>query len=137
LLPAFLEGTEDTGANGKGVDGKGGFHAILHPNERVLTKEQNAKIGNVSNNELASIMEQHRLGTFVDGNQLTVGWDTGALVDRLMSVEDKLDAVNKSIVNKPTTQVEAGKIIQGAMMINERTQKGGTVTNRRFKVRAK
>jgi hypothetical protein len=136
-LPAFLEGIEDTGSNGLGVDGKGGFHAILHPNERVLTKEQNQKIGNISNNELAAVMEQHRLGNFVDGNQISVGWGTGALVDRLMSVEQKLDAVNTSIKNKPVPNIEAGEIIQGAMTITHSTQKGGTTTNRRFKVRGK
>ena len=30
-LPAFHDGTEDTGSNGRGIDGKGGFQAILHP----------------------------------------------------------------------------------------------------------
>ena len=30
-LPAFFDGTDDTGKNGKGVDGKGGFLSILHP----------------------------------------------------------------------------------------------------------
>ena len=136
-VPAFLDGTEDTGSNGSGVDGKGGFNAILHPNERVLTKEQNARIGKVSNNDLASIMEQHRLGEFTDGAQLSVGWDNTALVESLLSVEDKLDQVNKSIINKETNKIELGEIVQGAMMIKETVKKGATITNRRFKVTAK
>ena len=41
-LPTFRKGTERTG-RGK-VDGHGGFHSILHPDERVLTAEQNAPL---------------------------------------------------------------------------------------------
>jgi TP901 family phage tail tape measure protein len=134
-LPAFLEGTEDTGSNGKGVDGKGGFLSILHPNERVLTKEQNAKIGNISNEELANIMEQRRLGGIVNGDQIAIGFDNHLLVQRLMSVEDKLDQVNKSIVNKPTTNIELGKIVQGSMSIIETTKKGNAVTRNRHRVK--
>lgn len=36
----YKEGTEDTGKGGD-IDSDGGFMAILHPNERVLTKDQN------------------------------------------------------------------------------------------------
>ena len=34
-LPTFEDGTDDTGTNGRGIDGKGGFLSVLHPNERV------------------------------------------------------------------------------------------------------
>ncbi len=54
-LPFFEDGIEDTGKNGSGVDGRGGFHAILHPNERVLTKKQNAMVGDISNEDLAKL----------------------------------------------------------------------------------
>jgi len=42
-LPAFKTGTENTGSNGKGVDGQGGMLSILHPNEGVLNAEDNTK----------------------------------------------------------------------------------------------
>ena len=45
-LPTFYEGTEDTGQSGNGIDNKGGFHAILHPHERVIPQNLNNKIGN-------------------------------------------------------------------------------------------
>ena len=41
-LPSFRHGTERTGSGN--VDAYGGYHAILHPNERVLTAEQNAPL---------------------------------------------------------------------------------------------
>jgi hypothetical protein len=42
-LFSALDGTEDTGQGGN-LDKDGGFLAKLHPNERVLTKEQNAPL---------------------------------------------------------------------------------------------
>lgn len=41
-VPSFRKGTERTGRGG--IDGYGGFNAILHPDERVLTAEQNAPL---------------------------------------------------------------------------------------------
>lgn len=49
--PTFFKGTEDTGPGGK-ADDKGGFHAVLHPHERVLTAEENKKLKGISNREL-------------------------------------------------------------------------------------
>ena len=42
-LPTFEKGTQDTGKGGKGVDNKGGFLNILHPNEGVIKSETNKK----------------------------------------------------------------------------------------------
>lgn len=52
-LASFYVGTEDTGAGGN-LDSKGGMLAVLHPNERVLTAEQNSKLGKVSNEQLVN-----------------------------------------------------------------------------------
>ena len=52
-LPAFFEGTEDTGEAGN-VDSKGGKIAVLHPHERVLTAEQNKAVDGLSNWQLAN-----------------------------------------------------------------------------------
>lgn len=41
-LPSYRQGTERTGKGN--VDGYGGFNAVLHPDERVLTAEQNAPL---------------------------------------------------------------------------------------------
>jgi TP901 family phage tail tape measure protein len=57
-LPAFFEGTENTG-NGGNVDNKGGFLSILHPKERVMTAEQNSKMHGYSNDAVADIINQY------------------------------------------------------------------------------
>lgn len=51
LAGSALEGTEDTGSGGN-LDANGGMLWKLHPHERVLTKEQNEKLGGLSNEDL-------------------------------------------------------------------------------------
>ena len=136
-LPAFEDGTENTSLDGKGknVDGKGGFHALLHQNERVLTSDQNNKIGNYSNNEVAAIMEKHRLGQLMPDSQIMLGFGTQELVNKLMNVENKLDQVTKAIQNKPVPNIELGEITQSYMVINKRIESGKGTTTSKFKVK--
>jgi len=127
-LPSFEVGTEDTGTNGNGIDGRGGFHAILHPNERVLTKEQNQLIGNVSNEDLALTMNKINSGELVklkDGATSNVGnWQNMALISEIQDLKN-------IIKNKPDFKIEAGEIIQGAMSIVEtKTTKNSIYSNR-------
>jgi len=130
-LPSFLVGTEDTGANGNGIDGKGGFHAILHPNERVLTKEQNQLIGNVSNEDLALTMNKLNSGELVklkEGATSNIGnWQNMALISEIQDLKN-------IIKNKPDFKIEAGEIIQGAMTIVETTRKNNTVFKNTYKI---
>ena len=127
-LPSFEVGTEDTGTNGNGIDGRGGFHAILHPNERVLTKEQNQLIGNVSNEDLALTMNKLNSGELVklkEGATANVGnWQNMALISEIQDLKN-------IIKNKPDFKIEAGEIIQGAMSIVEtKTTKNSVFTNK-------
>jgi hypothetical protein len=59
LLPGFFDGTEDTGQVGESLDSNGGRLAVLHDNERVMTKKQNAMMGGLSNDDVASIVHDH------------------------------------------------------------------------------
>jgi hypothetical protein len=127
-LPSFEVGTENTGTNGNGIDGRGGFHAILHPNERVLTKEQNQLIGNVSNEDLALTMNKINSGELVklkEGATSNVGnWQNMALISEIQDLKN-------IIKNKPDFKIEAGEIIQGAMSIVEtKTTKNSIYSNR-------
>lgn len=60
--PSFFVGTEDTGHGGN-VDSKGGFHAVLHPHERVLTAEENKKLKGLSNREVIERVERTKFLT--------------------------------------------------------------------------
>ena len=85
-LPTFYEGTENTGTGGQ-LDNKGGFHAVLHPNERVMTADQNRQVEGLSNWELSNLGKQYKQGN----------------LNPILSV-DNSEVVNKldQLVNKPT-----------------------------------
>lgn len=127
-LPMFEEGTEDTGKNGQGVDGKGGFHAILHPNERVMTKAQNAMVGDLSNDELAQLALRHHSG-IKDAHieQTFVAKTDERVIDRLESLE-------KTLKNKPVTNIELERIIDGALQVVKTTKKGRKIEYNRYKI---
>mgnify|MGYP003674737823 CR=1 FL=1 len=61
-LDSFFDGTEDTGTVKNPLDSNGGRTAILHDNERVMTAKQNAKLGGISNEDLADLGAMHNTG---------------------------------------------------------------------------
>jgi len=130
-LPAFLEGTENTGNHGAGVDGKGGFHAILHDNERVLTKEQNSKIGNFTNEEVAQTMEKKRLGKLGGDTQL-IAMANG--VD-LSGMEAELKDIKRAIIDKPVSNANIGEITSESFRIMQSTKVGNRTTTNSYKVK--
>ena len=129
-LPFFESGTEDTGSNGRGVDGRGGFHAVLHPNERVIPKRLNDQIGGLTNEELTKIAIEYQNGK-------TFGTGATAVDSPLnfMVLVDKIDQLNQTIKNKPETNIGIGEITRSAMEIVERKKSGNTTTYNRYKIK--
>jgi hypothetical protein len=128
-MPAFFDGTEDTGTHGQGVDGKGGFHAILHPHERVIPKSLNEQIGAMSNEQLTMLAQQYNNGRLIGSNgQVGTAFETAVLVN-------KIDELKNTIKNKPETNIELGEITQSMMHIVKTTKQGNTIKTNRFKIR--
>lgn len=127
-LPTFEKGTEDTGKDGRGVDGKGGMLSVLHPNERVVPKTLNEKIGNMSNEELTRIAQEYNQRKLMGYKEQESSLDFAILVNEIKSLK-------KAIVDKPVTNVELGEITQSAMEIVHSTKKGNSIVYNRFKVR--
>lgn len=127
-LPTFFDGTENTGQHGYGVDGRGGFDAILHPNERVMTSVQNDMIGNVSNEDVAKIMFDHRMGNMEMGQNIVITKNDNA------NLESEMRNVTDAIKNIPQNNIELGRISQTAMMIMQTKRQGNRTTTNRFKV---
>jgi len=128
-LPTFFDGTENTGKNGNGIDGKGGFHAVLHPNERVIPKSLNEQIGGLSNEALAKMASEYQNGKIIRSNsQVGSAFDTAILVG-------KLDELTSAIKQKPETNIGIGEITQSVMEIVKSTKQGNTTTYNRYKVR--
>jgi hypothetical protein len=128
-LPAFESGTENTGANGRGVDGKGGFHAILHPNERVIPKSLNEQIGAMSNEDLARIAQEHQNNKNFGGN-----YQSGTSLELALLVNEIKD-LKTIIKDKPETNIELGEITSGAMEIVKKIKQGNTTTYNRYKIK--
>lgn len=131
FAPAYKDGTEDTGSSGTGVDGQGGFHAILHPHERVMTKEQNQLVGDMSNEQLASLAASYHAGNIIskDGaTQLGNGWNTSAIIKQLESLE-------KTIKNKPEHSLGVENVVIGAMDIVKQVKEGNTRVYNRYRIR--
>jgi len=128
-LPTFFDGTENTGTNGSGIDGKGGFHAILHPNERVVPKSLNDKIGSMSNEALAKMANEYQNGKIIrSNNQMASALETALLIN-------KLDELTDTIKMKPETNIGIGEITQSVLEIVKSTKQGNTTTYNRYKVR--
>lgn len=126
-LPMFYDGTEDTGTNGKGVDGRGGFHAVLHPNERVVPKSLNEQIGSMSNEQLAKLAQEYQNGRLVAKNNANSSLEMAVLVNEMRDLKEV-------IKNKPETNIALGEITQSAMQIVESKRTGNTTIYNRFRV---
>ena len=128
-LPTFEDGVDDTGTNGRGIDGKGGFLSVLHPNERVVPKSLNEQIGGLTNNELSQMAMEYQNGKMVrSDSQMGSALELSVLVNRL-------DTLTKVIQDKPETNIELGEITQSAMEIVKSTKRGNTHTFNRYKVK--
>lgn len=126
-LPMFYDGTEDTGAGG-GVDGKGGFHAVLHPHERVIPKSLNDQIGSLTNEQLTRLATDYQNGRLIGKDTAHSSLELAIMVNELRELKDV-------IKHKPETNIQLGEITQSAMEIVQSTKQGNTTVYNRFKVR--
>jgi len=132
-LPTFLEGVENTGSHGMGLDGKGGFLSVLHPNEKVFTSEHTDMIGDYSNQEVAETMESIRLGNYNNKIQgLTMLMNTTGTSQDTLGVESKL----QQIIDKPQPHMEVGQVMASSFLIRENKRKGNRTTTNIFKIKA-
>lgn len=127
-LPMFYDGTEDTGRGG-GLDGKGGFHAVLHPHERVIPKSLNDQIGNLTNEQLTRLAMEYNNGRLVGQDVAHSSLEFAVMVNELRELKEV-------IKHKPETNIQLGEITQSAMEIVQSTRKGNTTVYNRFKVRS-
>jgi TP901 family phage tail tape measure protein len=128
-LPTFLEGTEDTGRGGN-LDADGGFLSVLHPNERVMTKEQNAALMGMSNDEVVKIVQGAKMNEIQPK-----GWENLGVLTELNGLKDELQNIKKAILSKPETNIELGEIVGATMSIVKSVKKGNSVTYNKYKIK--
>lgn len=128
-LPTFLDGTEDTGRGGN-LDADGGFLSVLHPNERVMTKEQNAVLNGMSNDEVVKVVQNAKM------NEVQIkGWENLGVLTELNGLKDELKDIKKAILSKPETNIELGEIVGATMSIVKSIKKGNSVTYNKYKIK--
>jgi hypothetical protein len=102
-LTAF-DGVDDTGSRGN-LDSKGGKAWILHPNEQVYSKKDREALGFRSREEVKDIVRMYDNGTLTDlmahdsSNQFMSAGSFVLNGINTVSLENKMDRVNKSIQN--------------------------------------
>jgi hypothetical protein len=100
-LPSFFVGTEDTGKAGNSLDNNGGRLSILHDNERVMTAEQNKRIGNISNEELTRLAVDSTRGTFSNFENVSASGPS-VLIGERESIKNEINELIKVVKrNKP------------------------------------
>jgi hypothetical protein len=144
-LPQFYEGTEDTGKVNKSLDNKGGRLAVLHDNERVLTKAHNQSLGAMTNEELVNnaLLGMHisdNPNLYNGGYYKQQADDFARVVNgsggfNTSTIEEKLDDVKKAIIKKPVTDYNFEKATDTAIIISKRVTKGLMTREQKIKKR--
>lgn len=127
-LPAFEKGTEDTGSNGKGVDGKGGFQAILHPHERVVDAKNNKALKGISNEELGKMAFEYKNKKAVVSMSSVEDQTNTILIE-------KIDQLTKVIKDKPETEYAIAEVTTGIVEAIKKTKTGNTTVYNKFRVK--
>ncbi len=123
-LPGFYEGTENVAKSmGKPqFQGRDGYMARLDGGERVLTGDQNRKIGDMSNEELANLAQMARNGIIPS---MVNSYNDESIVQTNLVVK-KLDDLKTAIENKPVQRIEVDEFAKIASVITESKYKKET-----------
>jgi len=107
-LPSFFVGTEDTGTVSNALDSNGGRLSVLHDNERVMTAEQNKKIGGMSNEELTKIAVDHKTKTFRQFENITPISSPVLVQSTNENLSNEIKELTKAVkANKPINPIES------------------------------
>lgn len=134
-LPGFYVGTDDTGKGGN-VDSKGGFAAVLHPNEQVWSKDDRKEVGFKSRQEIKDavrIADQFNTGNMVYRDQFQ-----GAMAGNTFDIAPMLrkqDEMIKEIKGLPAKDLDVEQLAQGIIMLTTTTTRPNLVKKSQFKIR--
>ena len=127
-LPAFFDGADRLSANGRGVDGIGGFFAINHPDERIVPKKDNDKLvfdngKDIPNEMLPSIVNQWKAG--IGLNMMDVKTIEKSSDQQIIQ---KLDELTRAVKNQPDRYPEMEQVVKGVVNLYFNEKKGNRST---------
>lgn len=120
IAGSFIEGTENVERDLKGNkvhNGQDGYVIAVDGKERILNPEQNKMIGNMSNDELASLAASYNNGMLpselmrigASANTFADNVADSVMIHQLYSVTKELKEIKEVIYNKPETSFEFDK----------------------------
>lgn len=129
-IPSFFVGTERTGRGD--LDNKGGFNAILHPDEKVFNHKDARKIGfNHDNSFVADTFYKYRTGQLVEKNN-AINLVTTTDKRLLKAIEKNNDLLEKLPSKLPTQTAQYDEIrkemrdvVQQGLKRTVKVSKGG------------
>ena len=103
-LPSFESGIDDTSpySKGQGVDGKGGFNAVLHGGEKVMNATDTAKTGGLSNYAIGEVVQKYNSGQLTDINKSFESVNVSDNSNIEAAINENTKAVTKAIANQKT-----------------------------------
>jgi hypothetical protein len=123
---SFDVGADRLGYHGN-IDGKGGFIATVHPNERILTAKQNQSIGyDWTNKEITSIMDGVNKGLLVP-----VGSQSVAILKQTDNSEI-LSAINNGFSKINNFEISIEELFSQVSMIVKKTQNGNISVSKKI-----
>ncbi len=140
---AFIDGTENVGkdkqfAKNKFSNGTDGYVARFDGDERILNPEQNKKIGNLSNEALADLAYQSRMGLLdtakyavVQSTDFATKINDSALLQQNALLIKELKEVKQAINDKPVPNFAMNQYHEFVLT----TIENGFIKNRTFKNR--
>lgn len=135
-LPSFFDGTTDTGSNGS-LDSNGGHMAMLHDNERVVDKQNNNKMGGISNDDAANIVHDFNNDLLsYNTPQLTIKENRFDSNEQILSKFDTLEKSIVSAINNKETYL-GSDIDTMKKLIFQNYSKDGTRTKVKSKLRTR
>ena len=135
-LPSFFDGTTDTGNNGS-LDSNGGHMAMLHDNERVVDKQNNNKMGGISNDDAANIVHDFNNDLLsYNTPQLTIKENRFDSNEQILSKFDTLEKSIVSAINNKETYL-GSDIDTMKKLIFQNYSKDGTRTKVKSKLRTR
>lgn len=134
-LPTFFEGTENVGQS-LGVPhlntSRDQYILRADGTERIVDGANNKKIGNISNDDLARIAEDHRAGKYIVDATYMQASNGGQTPNKELLSE--IRGMRKDIQGQPKTENKVGEILSSYMTFKTTQTKGNEVTQTTFKV---
>lgn len=134
IAGSYFEGTENVGEDLKGNkihNGRDGYVVAVDGSERIVPGDDNKKMGNLTNKELAAIASDYNTGRLIPkylsepiGGSFAENAVNSMLLQQVVGMKSEISGIKKALIERPSNQVELNNLGE---VINRKIQRGFTV----------